>query len=201
MVRLAERAALHTQLFTEDCLHGIRGWRYPHVPFWTVAPDLSNRWGRLRHLRLSARGGLAQCCQQAMAPGVYKLGSGGNPIRIEHRRRRQNQLLPINLGAFRYNSSCRPFSKADSTRSRRIRKRPPTSESRLVSRLRNRISSFAILSAAITAMRSKPTTFPLSRISRILRFKNSAESSKSERSSMGQEMWYSFSSIRTLTRA
>jgi hypothetical protein len=20
-------------------------WRYPHVPFWTVAPDLSNRWG------------------------------------------------------------------------------------------------------------------------------------------------------------
>jgi hypothetical protein len=23
----------------------LRRWRYPHVPFWTVAPDLSNRWG------------------------------------------------------------------------------------------------------------------------------------------------------------
>ena len=20
-------------------------WRHPYVPFWTVAPDLSNRWG------------------------------------------------------------------------------------------------------------------------------------------------------------
>jgi len=20
-------------------------WRYPQMPFWTVAPDLSNRWG------------------------------------------------------------------------------------------------------------------------------------------------------------
>ena len=20
-------------------------WRHPHMPFWTVAPDLSNRWG------------------------------------------------------------------------------------------------------------------------------------------------------------
>src|SRR5882672_12354600 len=65
------------------------GWRYPQMPSWTVAPDLSNRWGSLRQLRLSARGGLAQCCQQAKAPGVYKLGSGGNPIRIEHRRQRQ----------------------------------------------------------------------------------------------------------------
>src|ERR1700735_487205 len=51
----------------------VRGWRYPQMPFWTVAPDLSNRWDRLRHLRLFAQGGLAQCCQQALDPGVYKI--------------------------------------------------------------------------------------------------------------------------------
>ena len=73
MFRCAQRAAPAAQFFTKGCFHLSEGWRYPQMPFWTVAPDLSNRWDRLRHLRLSARGGLAQCCQQALAPGVYKI--------------------------------------------------------------------------------------------------------------------------------
>ena len=49
----------------------------------------SNIWGRPRHLRLSARGGLAQCCRLARLPRVFTLRSRGNPDRVEHRRRRQ----------------------------------------------------------------------------------------------------------------
>jgi len=47
----AEPAPARAQLLPQLGFHGlvdaheIRGWRRPHVPFWTVAPDLSNRWG------------------------------------------------------------------------------------------------------------------------------------------------------------
>ena len=59
----------------------------------------------------------------------------------------------------------------------------------------------ARLSATMTAMRSWPTTLPLSRISRMRPFRNSAASRSAERSSYGQATTYSFSMIRTLTRA
>src|SRR6185312_10512892 len=63
------------------------------------------------------------------------------------------------------------------------------------------MSSFARLRATITAMRSRPTTLPLSRTSRIRLLRNSAVSRSAVRSSYGQAMTYSFSMIRTLTRA
>ena len=42
MVRGIEGAARAAQFFAQ---RGFKGWRYPQMPFWTVAPDLSNRWG------------------------------------------------------------------------------------------------------------------------------------------------------------
>ncbi len=49
VLRRGQGAPLGAQFFTQLRFHEIRSvegrWRHPHVPFWTVAPDLSNRWG------------------------------------------------------------------------------------------------------------------------------------------------------------
>src|SRR5882757_655935 len=50
MFRRTQEAPLGAQLFSQLGFHEgwafiERRWRYPHMPFWTVAPDLSNRWG------------------------------------------------------------------------------------------------------------------------------------------------------------
>ena len=41
--------ALEARRAARSCLRRIAfiemGWRHPQMPFWTVAPDLSNRWG------------------------------------------------------------------------------------------------------------------------------------------------------------
>src|SRR5262245_27740666 len=80
------------------------------------------------------------------------------------------------------------------------RNRAPRSPSSEPPLRRILMSSLAMLSAEITAIRSSPTTLPVSRTSRILASRYSAESSRSERSSAGQATWYSLSRTRTLTR-
>ena len=45
--------------------------RHPPVPSQTIALDKSNIWGGPRHLRLPARGGLAQCCRLTVPRGIY----------------------------------------------------------------------------------------------------------------------------------
>ena len=155
----AVRGARHVILYG-GCLHET-GWRHPQMPVWTVAPDLSNRWDRLRHLSFRS-GATCTMLPQALAPGFYKkLGSGGvTRIRIEHRRHAKFKCQrPLRVRAVR------PFSKAiyaltqDTQASAQHRNRD------WCSRLRNRIS-FRFERRGFTAMRSKPTTLPLSRISR-----------------------------------
>ena len=47
--RIAVIAALKERRRARMCLRRLafieRRWRHPQMPFWTVAPDLSNRWG------------------------------------------------------------------------------------------------------------------------------------------------------------
>lgn len=74
--RGVERRACRAKVTPEGrATHRERGGkrRHPPVPVPAVALDQSNKWGELRQVRLSARSGLAQFCQQAICPMGVKI--------------------------------------------------------------------------------------------------------------------------------
>src|SRR5690606_4308927 len=125
-------------------------------------------------------------------PQCHELGSKDYPVRVEHRREHRNR---------HYRGSCFAGPSASSSLSRIARILRPTMLCNSSSLLFAFRYSLARLSAAITATLSRPTTLPLSRISRILRLRSSADAISAACSSAGQATWYSFSRIRIVTRA
>ena len=83
-----------------------------------------------------------------ICPGVFQLGS---EVTRSACRTPQATRGPLYTNQ---SSSCWPFSRAPSTRSRRVRTRPTTSFSSFASRPFRRISSLARFRATMTAMRS-----------------------------------------------
>jgi hypothetical protein len=62
----------------------------------------ATRWDRPRHLRLSARGGLAQYCRQGLGPWAFTLRSRGNPTRCRTPQAARDELyynLPVGMWA------------------------------------------------------------------------------------------------------
>src|SRR5687767_9199630 len=150
--------------------------RHPPVPFWTAALDTEQQVEQAATLK--AFRNEADMHNAAAEPGSWVFH-----IRVERYPgpHRTPQVTPNHRGP-RYprepSSNQLPSAwlrvSADSTRSRIALSRSVRSFSTPSSWPRVLSSSLTMLSAAITAMRSRPMTLPLSRISRILRLRYSA---------------------------
>src|SRR3970040_879116 len=159
----------------------LKRWCSPPVPSQTVALEPEQQVGyAVVTAGYPVKPDLHNATDRAQ-PQEHDLGSERLSIRVVHCREHQD---PQRL-------SCLAGPSAESNCSRMARILKPTIFFSSSSCPRARINSFARFRAAITATRSRPTTLPLSRISRILWLRSSAEASKSDFSSAGQATWYS----------
>src|SRR5207244_2533 len=181
-------------------------YRHPHVPVRTVALEPEQQVGRgAAGKAFRSQADLHSAARKPRVPRVFQLGSEvtrpacrtpqATPRALYTKDRSRAWGRSAGRG-LRHSSSCWPLPSTPSTRSRSARTRTPTPLSTRDSRSLIRRNSWARLSAAITAMRSRPTTLPLSRISRMRLLRNSAASSSAERSSYGQATTYSLSMMR-----
>ena len=69
-IRYLQLTPAEVDALFRDLLIG-RAERDPAVPSESIALDKSNIWGGPLHLRLPARGGLAQCCRLTVPRGIY----------------------------------------------------------------------------------------------------------------------------------
>ena len=101
--------------------------RHPQMPVRAVALDRSNKWSRLDQVRLSAaRQTCTMLIARPLAPWVFQLGSRGNPAHCRTPQVTLEETVHQSRcpgGDAGQSSSCCPFSRAASTRSRRWRRR------------------------------------------------------------------------------